>query len=81
MRFSSAFVALCAVLLTASPSIVVNGEGHDGDHNHDEECTHGKLYVMDNATSTIYVMDVSKGVSSNMPVETTLELPAEAAGK
>lgn len=43
-------------------------------------CTHGKLYVFDDATSNVYVMDISKGMLEGLTVETTVELPAEGTG-
>ncbi|KAL3803368.1 hypothetical protein HJC23_009332 [Cyclotella cryptica] len=43
-------------------------------------CTHGKLYLFDNTTSTVHIIDISEGMLENLTVETTVELPDESAG-
>jgi hypothetical protein len=45
-----------------------------------EECTHGKLFLMDNTTSKVYVIDVHAGVQANMAIETEIAMPSEGAG-
>ena len=65
-----AFVSLAALLGSAVPRTA-----------HGAECTHGKLYVVDNATSMVHVIDVSEGNLKDLTVETTVSLPADGAGE
>ena len=46
-----------------------------------ESCTHGKLYVFDNETALVHVMDVSNGMLEGLTVETTVQLPEVGAGE
>ena len=50
-------------------------------HTAAESCTHGKLYVFDNETALVHVMDVSKGMLEGLTVETTVQLPEVGAGE
>mmetsp|Transcript_1002 Transcript_1002/g.2165 ORF Transcript_1002/g.2165 Transcript_1002/m.2165 type:complete len:236 (+) Transcript_1002:535-1242(+) len=82
--FQSAFdnnlflFAVAAAAAAAASTTFVGAENHAG---FGEECTHGKLYIMDNSTSLIHVVDTHKGVSNDMPIEQTIELPTEGAGQ
>lgn len=67
-------VAALAALRSLAP---VAGESHSDEAG----CTHGKLYVVDDSTSDVHVIDVSKGVLQDLTVETTLSLPSVGAGE
>ena len=59
-------------------------ESHDDGHHekdHAEDCTYGKLYVLDDSTSNVHVIDVSKGHLEDLTVETTVALPTVGAGE
>jgi hypothetical protein len=75
-------VSLSVLLMAAmSSDKAANAAGHDGsDGAHDPECTHGKLYIMDDSTSNVYVVDVHDGLSDNMIIGTALTLPSEGSG-
>ena len=63
-----------AILLSLTGN-VVTAESHDHDHG-DDDCTHGKLYVLDDASSNVHVIVVSKGKLEDLTVETTVALPS-----
>lgn len=44
----------------------------------DSQCTHGKLYVLDNTTSLIHVIDVHEGNLENLSVGQTVDVGAGA---
>ncbi|CAJ1961789.1 unnamed protein product [Cylindrotheca closterium] len=48
---------------------------------HEDECTHGKLYVTDNQSALIHVFDVSEGKLQDLTEETTMMLPSVGAGQ
>ena len=73
MKFC-ALTSLVSVLL-ASPDKTMAAS-----HDHEDECTHGKLYVVDNETALVHVFDISEGNLQNLTVETTIQLPTEGAG-
>ena len=71
MKFLLVALALVAAFLV-DPT---RGEGDE------LECSHGKLYVMDDSTSKIHVFDTAAGHLDELDaVETTLALPARGAG-
>jgi len=47
----------------------------------EHECTHGKLYMVDDVTSNLFVVDVSTGLDDLSVEETTLALPSTGAGQ
>eukprot|EP00977_Amphora_coffeiformis_P019392 scaffold7213_cov166-Amphora_coffeaeformis.AAC.8 len=70
-------IYVVAALAALRSLTLVAGESHSDE----AECTHGKLYVVDDSTSNIHVIDVSEGVLQDLTVETTLSLPSVGAGQ
>ena len=70
-------LSVVAALAVLRRLALVAGESH----SQDNECTHGKLYVVDDSTSMIHIFDVSEGTLQDLTVETTLSLPSVGAGE
>ena len=68
MKFSAATLSLLL-----APSATVLADNH-------ASCTHGKLYLLDDTTSDVHVIDVSKGNLENLSVEGKVTLPESGAG-
>lgn len=72
MKIALSVVATLLCLL----DLPTNSLGH-GSHS---SCTHGKLYVFDDATSDVHVVDATQEDLKDLTIETSITLPSVGAG-
>mmetsp|Transcript_7505 Transcript_7505/g.15320 ORF Transcript_7505/g.15320 Transcript_7505/m.15320 type:complete len:528 (+) Transcript_7505:208-1791(+) len=77
---SSVHIEKMKIALALLSSLLVS-QAKGESSGHEDDCTHGKLYVLDDTSSDVHVIDVSEGTLESLTVETTVSLPSAGAGQ